>query len=359
MLEAFGVSSAAEQLYLHLLREPDLRTEAISEQLGWPEHEVRATLDELSRLALLRASPAHPRTLLPVAPGVGLESLLTRLQAELVARQHQLESGRAALAMLTTEYAELGHAGERTVIEELVGVQEVRTRLKTLSAQARSEIATLVPDPVQRPDTLAASRPLDEALLERGISMRTVYLSSIRNDPASIAYSDWLAGLGGQIRTAPTVPLRLVIFDRATAVIPIDPQDSSAGATVLTGAGAVAAMHALFDQIWATANPLGFPSPPDAQGLGPEEREILRMLANGETDEHIARRLGVSTRTVGRKASDLMRRLGTRSRFQMGVRASELGWLDPPPEHREKEMVDAGVGSGFSGVSRASGISLL
>lgn len=336
MLEVFGVSSAAELLYLHLLREPDLRIDTLSEQLGWPEHEVRATLDELSGLALLRTSPAHPWTLRPVAPDVGLESLLAGMQADLVARQHQLESGRAALAMLTAEYAELRPRGDRTMMEELLGLDEVRDRLRTLTTQAQAEIMTLVPDPVQRPDTLAASKPLDAALLERGIVMRTVYLNSIRNDPASIAYTDWLAGIGGQIRTAPTVPLRLIIFDRATALIPIDPQDSSAGAAVITGVGAVAAMCALFEQIWATANPLGLPNPPDAQGLGPEEREVLRMLANGETDENIARRLGVSTRTVGRKASELMRRLGTRSRFQMGVRASEIGWLDPPQERRDE-----------------------
>ena len=335
MLEAFGVSSAAEKLYLHLLREPDVRIDAISEELGWPEDAVRATLDELSRLALLRTSPAHPRTLRPVAPDVGLESLLGRLQAELVARQHQLESGRAALAMLTAEYAELHSRGERTVTEELVGVEEVRTRMKVLSAQTRTELVALIPDPVQRPDTLAASKPLDAAILERGVTMRTVYLNSIRNDPASIAYTDWLSTVGGQVRTAPTVPLRLIIFDRTTALVPIDPHDTSAGATVLTGAGVVAAMCALFEQIWATANPLGVPISPDTQGLGPEEREILRMLANGETDEQIARRLGVSTRTVGRKASELMRRLGTRSRFQMGMRACELGWLDPPQEEEE------------------------
>ncbi|ACU70344.1 transcriptional regulator, LuxR family [Catenulispora acidiphila DSM 44928] len=338
MLEAFGVSSAAEKLYLHLLREPDLRIEAISGELGWPEDEVRAALDELSGLALLRTSPAHPRTLRPVAPDVGLESLLTTLQADLVARQHQMESGRAALAMLTAEYADLHRRGDRTVTEELVGVEEVRTRLKTLSAQAQTEVIALVPDPIQRPDTLAASKPLDAALLGRGVAMRTIYLNSIRNDPASIAYTDWLAGVGGQVRTAPTVPLRLIVFDRTTALVPLDPRDTSAGATVLTGIGVVSAMCALFEQIWATANPLGLPNPPDTQGLGPEEREILRMLANGETDEHIARRLGVSTRTVGRKASELMRRLGTRSRFQMGVRASELGWLDPPQEPLDDDL---------------------
>ncbi|GAA1949521.1 LuxR C-terminal-related transcriptional regulator [Catenulispora subtropica] len=345
MLEVFGVSPAAEQLYLHLLREPAPRLDAVGEQLGWPAHEVRAAVGELSRLALLRPSPAHPRTLLPVAPDAGLATLLARMQAELVARQNQLESGRAALATLITEYVELQTRDERTTVEELVGVAQVRDRLKTLASQVRSEVLELVPDPAQRPDTLEASKPLDAALLERGVRMCTVYQNSIRNDPASVAYIDWFSGLGGRVRTAPTLPLRLIIVDRTTALIPIDPEDSSAGASVLTGTGAVSAMCALFEQIWVTATPLGFPHSQDAQGLGPEEREVLRMLANGETDEQIARRLGVSTRTVGRKASELMRRLGTRSRFQMGVRASELGWLDPPQETlREFDEADQSLG---------------
>jgi DNA-binding CsgD family transcriptional regulator len=296
---------------------------------------VRATLDELSSLALLRTSPAHPRTLQPVAPDVGLESLLARQQADLVARQHQLESSRAALAMLATEYMELQPRGEQTMVEELAGAQEVRARLKTLATRAHSELAALVPDPVQRPRTLAA------AVLERGVRIRMVYLNSIRNDPASIAYTDWLAAGGAQIRTAPTIPLRLIIVDRTTALVPRDPDDGSAGATVLSGSGTVSAIYALFEQTWAAANPLGSSIPQDPQGLDPQEREVLRMLANGETDEHIARRLGVSTRTVGRKASDLMRRLGTRSRFQMGVRASELGWLGPPQEVLDEEKAEA------------------
>jgi len=47
------------------------------------------------------------------------------------------------------------------------------------------------------------------------------------------------------------------------------------------------------------------------------------------TDEMVARKLGVSVRTVRRMASELMAELGARSRFQAGVRASERGWLDP------------------------------
>jgi DNA-binding CsgD family transcriptional regulator len=341
MLEAFGVSSPAETLYLHLLHDPDLRFDELTRQLGWNADEVRTALDELSRLALLRTSLENPLALRPVAPDVGLESLLARRQAELLARQHQLEAGRATLAMLVAEYAERRPQGDRNMIEEIVGLDEVRSRLESLSAATRSEVLSLMPDGAQRPETMEASKPLDAALLGRGVRMCTVYLASVRNDPASVAYTSWLSGIGGQVRTVPTLPLRLIIVDRSTALIPINPGDSSVGAAVLTGGGAVSAMCALFDQIWQAATPLGLPAPRDDQGLGADEREVLRMLANGDTDDLIARRLSVSTRTVGRLASELMRRLGTRSRFQMGVRASELGWLRTPQE----EPVLSGAGA--------------
>jgi DNA-binding NarL/FixJ family response regulator len=54
-------------------------------------------------------------------------------------------------------------------------------------------------------------------------------------------------------------------------------------------------------------------------------------LAEGHTDEAIAKRLGVSHRTARRIASDLMDRLGARSRFEAGVRAVQQGWLPIRP----------------------------
>ncbi|MEV1002950.1 hypothetical protein [Nonomuraea sp. NPDC050202] len=43
----------------------------------------------------------------------------------------------------------------------------------------------------------------------------------------------------------------------------------------------------------------------------------------------IARSMGVSTRTVTRLVGELTTILGASSRFQAGVRAARLGWLDP------------------------------
>lgn len=327
MLEAFGVSSAAETLYLHLLRDPGHGMDELTHSLSWSRDEVRAALDELARLALLRASWENPLAMRPVAPDIGLESLLARKQADLVDQQHKIDQGRAALALVVAEYAESRPMGNRGVIEEIAGVEAVRARLELLTFRTRSEILALAPDGAQDPENLEAAKPLDRQLLERGVTMRTVYLDSVRNDPPSVAYAYWLRTLGGEVRTVPTLPLRMIVIDRSTALIPISPGDSSAGAAVLTGPSAVSAMCVLFDQIWRSAQPLGLPTVRDDNGLSPVEGELLRMLANGDTDEHIARSMAVSTRTVGRLTSDLMHRLGTRSRFQMGVRAAELGWL--------------------------------
>lgn len=56
------------------------------------------------------------------------------------------------------------------------------------------------------------------------------------------------------------------------------------------------------------------------------DREIVLLLAAGATDETIARRLGISARTVQRRVQALMTTLGVRTRFQAGVQAALRNW---------------------------------
>ena len=137
----------------------------------------------------------------------------------------------------------------------------------------------------------------------------------------------WLAALGGETRTVPSLPMLMVVVDRETALVPLDPADGRAGALELRSPGAVAAMSALFEHVWSIGVPWGETPPRDARGLSTQEQELLRLLADGHTDEIASRRLGVSLRTVRRMASDMMARLGARSRFEAGVRAARHGWL--------------------------------
>jgi DNA-binding CsgD family transcriptional regulator len=63
---------------------------------------------------------------------------------------------------------------------------------------------------------------------------------------------------------------------------------------------------------------------PERMTLSPREWQVLQLLAQGCTDEAVARSLDVSLRTVRRVTADLMARLGARSRFQAGLKASRI-----------------------------------
>ncbi len=65
-----------------------------------------------------------------------------------------------------------------------------------------------------------------------------------------------------------------------------------------------------------------------------EELAIVRLLAEGLTDEVIAQRIGISKRTYRRRLKNVMRKLGAGSRFEAGARAVQNGWLEeePPPD---------------------------
>jgi DNA-binding CsgD family transcriptional regulator len=53
---------------------------------------------------------------------------------------------------------------------------------------------------------------------------------------------------------------------------------------------------------------------PLPDGMSPRELEVLRLLAAGESNAQIARRLGLSTHTVERHVANLYRKIGARGR---------------------------------------------
>ncbi|MER5734424.1 MULTISPECIES: LuxR C-terminal-related transcriptional regulator [unclassified Streptomyces] len=327
MLVELGLNETAEAVYRVMLAHPQHGVHAIAQSLNLEEEQVRRALDTLSELTLVRASYESQGGLRAVPPALGMEVLMARQQADLAARQQRLEASREAAARLIADYAALTPAASVPGVEQLIGLDRIRDRLATLTREVREELLGLNTDGAQTAEAMEASRPLDQELLDRGVRMRTVYLDSVRNDEPTLTYADWLTTRGAQVRTVPMLPTRMIVVDRRTAIIPLTTRDTAAGAVVLTSDGLVTALCALFETIWATARPLGSGSVPDEHGLTAQQGATLRLLASGHTDEAIAKRLGVSSRTARRIATDLMDRLGARSRFEAGVRAVQQGWL--------------------------------
>ncbi|MEV7670271.1 LuxR C-terminal-related transcriptional regulator [Streptomyces sp. NPDC088752] len=327
MLVELGLDSMAEAVYRAMLAHPQHGVRAIAHSLDLTENQVRHALDTLSELTLVRPSYEFQDQLRAVPPALGMEVLMARQQAELAARQQRLEASREAAARLIADYATLTPTISGPGVEQLIGLDQIRDRLAALTGEVREELLGLNTDGAQTAQAMEASRPLDRELLDRGVRIRTVYLDSVRNDEPTLAYADWLTTRGAQVRTAPMLPNRMIVVDRKTAVIPLASQDTAAGAMVLTSDGIVTALCALFETIWATAQPLGSGSAADEHGLTAQQNAALQLLAAGHTDDAIAKRLGVSPRTARRIATDLMERLGARSRFEAGARAVQQGWL--------------------------------
>ena len=187
------------------------------------------------------------------------------------------------------------------------------------------------PNVTQTSDAKAASAPLNQLMLERGISIRCIYQDSFRNTPQLRSYAQWLTSMGGQLRTAPAVPLLMIVYDRAIALVPLNPMDSAQGALEIRNGSLVALAFALFEQMWNGASSYApDPEPRMHTELDPMKRKLVQLAADGLTDEQVSRRLGISLTTVRRHMAAVMEELNVRSRFQAGAVAATAGWLDKP-----------------------------
>ncbi|PWK72069.1 regulatory LuxR family protein [Streptomyces sp. CG 926] len=328
MLQSLGLGPDVEAVYRGMLADPSGGVVELCVRLGLTETQVRDGLDRLVDLDLLRPSRDSPGALRAVSPELGLELLLRRQEEDLIRRQQELARSKAAAAQAVSEFAELRPNTAVDGAERLVGMDAIQSRLEELAHGLTRECLAILPGGALSEASLEASRPLDRRALGRGIEMRSVYQDSARNDRMTLAYARWLTEEGGQVRTSPLLPPRLLIFDRTVAVVPIDPANSRLGALCTSAPGIVASLLTLFEQTWGSAVPLGAdrPRPTDSRPSAGEV-ELLKLLASGMTDEAAGHRLGVSLRTVRRQMSALMERLQATSRFEAGLKAAQQGWL--------------------------------
>ncbi|MFF7590943.1 LuxR C-terminal-related transcriptional regulator [Kitasatospora purpeofusca] len=318
-----GLTAAAAAVYQAMLDHPEYGVDDLATHCALSPGQVHDQLDELGRLTLIRVSAEQPGRMRAVSPEIGLADILADQEAELAARQAQLAASRAAVTRMVAERAE----HRTTHGERLLGMDAIHSCLERMGRSATTEVLSSQPGN-QRPEDLAASRLADNEALARGLTMRTLYQDSTRNQPHVANYAHWLLSRGGEVRTAPTIPQRMVVVDRAQALVPIDPADNRKGALYVTEPGILAALLDFFERTWATAVVLGAARPEESRSsLTPTERELLRLLSSGLTDDAAGQRLGISSRTVGRHMSSIMERLGAGSRFEAGIKAAQNGWL--------------------------------
>ena len=109
----------------------------------------------------------------------------------------------------------------------------------------------------------------------------------------------------------------------------LDPGDLMASLRAVAGGGVVLGPHVGAAMIaGARRRPTGL-SPPLDQ-LTPRELEILTLLAAAESTTRIARRLGVTEKTVRNQLSGIFGKLGVRDRVEAALLAQRLGLRGEP-----------------------------
>ncbi|MET7278790.1 helix-turn-helix domain-containing protein [Kribbella sp. NPDC005582] len=297
MLESLGLDAAQEELYERVLTNPGLQVD--------PDTPERAVLDQLVSRRLVRRSDDRYTA---VPPELALQRLLD---------DRRLELDRAAARVRELERLHRATPDpEQQVPVQFVPGDEAPHFQRAIHATTRNQLRALETPPYGKPFELGDTEP-EVGAIHRGVRHRIVY-SREAVDVQGLDVLRLTLTIGEEARVAGDVPLRLSIFDDAVATMPLRTgRPVTEGLLVIRPSALLDALIALFEQVWSTALPL---SPDLTDGLDPDDdRTLIALLAAGMGDQAIARQLGISLRTVGRRVQRVQTTLNAATRFQAGV----------------------------------------
>ncbi|POX64567.1 helix-turn-helix transcriptional regulator [Streptomyces sp. Ru62] len=334
-----GLDPLAGRVLEYLVSVPSADTVQVAAAVGVPGPAARDALRQLEEAALALRVDGVTARWAAGPPRASLGALLARRRAELARAE-------ALVERLHETYEEVSAPRAAHLVEALEHEEEVAARYGQLLKGTSAEVLHLAKPPYVTGRHTSAR----EVGVADGVRMRSVYETDGFTDAVSLETALRGTAEGGQLRLASRLPVKLVVFDRAAALLPVRGDRPTAGSLVVHSPALVEALVALFESVWERAEPVSLatrrdgppPSAPrpedpapdsDAQAVRPDRRtrEILHLMATGMKDDTIARVLKVSRRTVQKHVSEAGTLLGARTRFQIALLAAERGWLEEQP----------------------------
>ncbi|GAA3858637.1 helix-turn-helix transcriptional regulator [Streptomyces sedi] len=317
-----GLDKRAELVYRKLLLGPRWRPHELSRDFGWPEAEINAILATLRADGLASSSGDDPKAVRGIEPCVALPTLLAR-------RMREANTAQAGPVMVERFVRLHERATDRLgPVTQGTGRDEASTMVERLITRVEKDIVFLVPggsasDPAD--GAFELSRPIADMALRRGATVRSIWAPSALRSPACARHAQWLAEQEMPPRSVSPIPIRAMIMDGTTAVVVSEDNR----ARLVWAAPELEWLNSVAERLWERGMPVR-----QAAGRAsytktrrPRSEIVLRLLAEGLTDDAIARRLGCSVRTVRNDVASAMTALNARSRFQAGVRAMQVGLI--------------------------------
>jgi sugar-specific transcriptional regulator TrmB len=329
MLESLGIRQDDEVVYRELLSRSEAESGELAAALERPQGDITDSLTALEELGLVHRLPGRPVRVRAARPDVAVDVLVNRRKEELARAQ------LAARDLLAEMPAEERHRPE-DIVEVLVGRAAIAARFEQLLVGTRSELLVL-----DRPPYVSSPERSDQSvrrLLRDEVVVRGIYAPEALELPGALEEAQDASRAGERSRVHADLPMKLAISDARLAILPIGIEESIDAALCIRPSALMDALVRLFELLWAQATPIVVPAP----GRGVTDRQLAALLAAGAKDDVVARHLGTSTRTLSRRVSQLMDHLHVRTRFQAGVQAVRLGWLDPSADQEgaDDDLVD-------------------
>jgi hypothetical protein len=320
VLSALGVSEADERRYQQILPLSGAPTAGVAAALGVPVERLHEPLAGLIGHGIVAIEDGC-LSVLPQPEVVA--AAITREGAAAVRTRDRLDDLARSISFLTAAGSRPG-PGEVEDLGRIDGeVSAGGNALALLTAlieQSKGDLLFLRPDTWLMPRESAMSRVVGRAVAS-GRRSRAIYpFRALQVAPEGLQTR---ADEGEEVRFVDDMPTRLFVISGSHAILP-EPLGFADEPRILVRQGAiVGALTLLFELYWERSIGLA-----ELAGARNDQRTfLLRQLAAGAKDEHIARTLGLSLRTVRRRVAELMIDLGVDTRFQAGAEAVRRGWL--------------------------------
>ncbi|MFD4370957.1 helix-turn-helix domain-containing protein [Streptomyces sp. NPDC058486] len=328
MFAAIGLDDTQEAAYRALVRLGGAGPAGLAQRLGLGETAVTEALRALEEQGLAARPHAGAGRWVPAPPGVALGALLTR-------QRQVLDGAERTAALLADAYrSEAAEPAVHDLVEVVTGASAVAHRFLQLQMGVAEELCVLV---TGAPVAVAPTEnPVEDAAVARGVAYRVVLEREALALPGQL--TELALGLGRrqEVRLVEKVPTKLVVADRALAMVPLGDHGFEPTALVVHASGVLDLLMNVFERVWRQALPVQLgrggelvedePAGPDATDL-----RILALLLVGMTDASIGKQLRLGLRTVKRRVKGLMDLAGATTRIQLGWRAYELGWIGGSP----------------------------
>ena len=312
------LSGDAAELYERLVATGGLSLEE------HPELSESVAAKDLMAKGFARERHVGASVLVPVEPSLVVDNAILMVQRQILDQHQRLVRLRDEMRVLQRTYLSSTRAFEGP--QELVRVLTDRAEISALSVElclsAQHDVASFETEHFTRaPDPKSARVPPAE-VVERGVTFRNVYSRAALEIPGAATMVRSSMDGGWDCRVYPKLPMKMVLVDDRSALLPVDPTGME-GAVLVHAPVIVAALRMYFELVWSRATPLEA----GATKLTPDQDRVLRLVITGMTDAAIARHLGISERTVRRHVGALLELLRAENRVALAAVAVREKWV--------------------------------